>query len=46
MDMETIVLLIVGASALVMAGVGVYIAGKPANVGWNAGIHRCGVDRH
>ena len=33
MDMETIVLLIVGASALVMAGVGVYIAGKPANVG-------------
>ena len=33
MDMETIVLLIVGASALVMAGVGVYIAGKPTNVG-------------
>lgn len=33
MDMETIVLLIVGASALIMAGVGVYIAGKPTNVG-------------
>lgn len=33
MDYETIVLLIVGASALIMAGVGVYIAGKPANVG-------------
>lgn len=33
MDYETIVLLIVGAAALVMVGGGVYIAGKPTNVG-------------
>jgi hypothetical protein len=33
MDMETIVMLVVAASALIMAGVGLYIAGKPATIG-------------
>ncbi len=33
MDVETIVMLIVAAAAAVMAGVGLYIARKPATVG-------------
>ena len=33
MDIETIVMLIVAAAAAVMAGVGLYIARKPATVG-------------
>lgn len=32
MDIETIVLLVVSAAALVMAGVGIYAVGKPTNV--------------
>lgn len=32
MDIETIVLLVVSAAALVMAGTGIYIARKPATV--------------
>ena len=33
MDVETIVMLIVAAAAAVMAGVGLYIARKPATIG-------------
>lgn len=32
MDAELIVMLVIGAAALVMAGVGIYTVGKPTNV--------------